>query len=259
MSLRLDLVSLGIEGHPVLNAVDYELAPGNLVAIIGANGAGKTSLLRVLSGETPPSVGDVWLDDRRIGAWTLAQLANRFAVLPQSMSLEFPFTGYEVIEMGRIPFAGEEDRNQQAIKDVIAAMKLASLADRRYTSLSGGEKQRIQIARVLCQVWDHPDDAYLLMDEPTGPLDLAHQIQCLNLLRDLSRRGVGVMMVMHDINLAVKYADQILLMNDGSILACGSPAEVIVPATLEQAFSVIAEVSQDKDSLPVINVTASLV
>lgn len=258
MSIALEYGSLVRGERKLLDNVSFCLESGEVVAIAGANGAGKTSLLRLLSGELPASSGRVMFDGEPLAAISLESRARSVAVLPQHSSLDFPFIAREVILMGRIPHFTGDVVNQAIASELVERMQLTALASRPYTTLSGGERQRVQIARVLCQVWDCLDDAYILLDEPTAPLDLAHQLGVLELLHELSRRGAGIMLVIHDINLASRFCDRMTLMQSGRVIAEGLPVDVVTPAHISAAFGVAVDVTRTADGAPLIYTKATV-
>ena len=252
MTLELKQVELRVDDALLVRDIDFALAPGKVGVIIGANGAGKTSLLRLMCNEIAPSEGTVTLDGRSLGSISNVELARRLAILPQHSTLDFPFRVCEVVEMGRIPHLTGKRTNEQIVEQVMERMQLAAMEERIYTSLSGGEKQRVQIARVLCQLWDCLEGGYLMFDEPTAPLDLAHQLSFLDLARDLASRQASVLLVMHDINLAIRCADTIAIMRDGSFIACGSPQAVVTPDNIRSAFDVDVSIARSEDGIPVV-------
>ena len=234
---------------PILAGVSLSVRPGEVVAVIGPNGAGKSTLLHLLSGATKPQEGDVSLDGRPLRQWRPAALARRRAVLPQAPLLSFPFRVLDVVMLGRSPYAGQVER-QEDLRIAAAALReadVAHLAERIYPTLSGGERQRVQLARVLAQVWPAGGEAragkpeglgnrYLLLDEPTNNLDIAHQQTALAAARRLTDHGHGVLTVLHDPNLAALHADRICILQDGAIVAEGPPDAVITERNLEAAF-----------------------
>ena len=233
------------EGATLLDGAGVQVAPGETVALIGPNGAGKSTLLHALSGALGVDGGDVRLDDTALSRWPPAALARRRAVLPQSPALDFPLSAGEVVALGRSPHAGTPTarRDGDIVAEALAECDVAHLAGRMYTRLSGGERQRVQLARVLAQVW--PDCAgdcgsarYLLLDEPTNNLDLAHQQRIAATARRFARRGHGVLAVLHDPNLAAQYADRIVVLAAGQVLAEGPPAAIVTEATMSAAFGV---------------------
>lgn len=233
-------VSYALAGRYLLSEVSVAVTPGELLAVIGPNGAGKSTLLKVLCGDLSPSSGEVTLEGRPLALWSHREQAKRRALLSQSSSLTFPFRVFEVVLMGRNPhLVGREGpRDHRIAEAALARVALQALAQRAYPTLSGGEQQRVQLARALAQVWEGAASRYLLLDEPTNNLDLAHQHQALAIARQLAREGVGVLAVLHDLNLAAQYADKILMLCRGRVRALGSPQEVLTSETLCTTFEI---------------------
>lgn len=232
----------------LLDGVDAHIAPGRVTALIGPNGAGKSTLISVLSGERRPDGGHVMLDGLPMASWPALALARRRAVLLQSASLDFAFTVAEVVELGRLPFAGTEAQIDDK-RAIAAACRLAGIDAFRahsYQTLSGGEKQRVQFARALAQLWRRDgaggEMRYLLLDEPTSALDLRHQRSVLEAARALASDGVGILAALHDLNLAAAYADDVILMSCGRIAAAGAIDDVMTGETLGACFEVPVEI-----------------
>ena len=242
MRLRAEHCSYEIDKKLIVDDLSLDLSAGQIVSLIGANGAGKTSLLRMMAGELKPSSGEVYLEDSSLSKVGLEVKARQLAYLPQRSGLEFPFSVKEVIEMGRYPQLTSSVIDANIVNNLLYELELCAEKDRAYTSLSGGEKQRVQIARVLAQLWDKPESAVYLFDEPTAPLDLSHQIAFFNLLRNLAEKGASILIVIHDINLAARFSDRLLLLKGGSLLAEGLPSDVITPANIKNGFDVDVQV-----------------
>jgi len=242
MSLQAHDAAYARQDRTLLSPLQATFAPGCLHAIVGPNGAGKSTLLRLLAGEWRPSSGSITLDDRDLRDWTPAALAQRRALLPQQHSLSFPFTSAEVVALGRLHTRRHTpDAERTIVDEALAACGAVHLATRPYPQLSGGERARVQLARVLAQIWDEADSPrWLLLDEPTAHLDLAFQHACLRLAREWSRRGVGVIAVLHDPNLVLSYADQVLVLDAGCRVASGAPREVLDAALMQQVFGLSA-------------------
>ena len=238
MSIKLHQASLQIDHREILSDVSVCFGAGEIRTIIGPNGAGKSSLLGLLSGERQPSAGTCLLDSKSLRSYGLEGLSRRLAILHQQSSLDFPFKVDEVIEMGRYPCSSSDSVNKNIVSEVKAKLALDDLAGRTYTTLSGGEKQRVQIARVVAQLWDQLEHAIFLFDEPTAPLDLAHQRQFLQLCEEMKLAGACIVMVVHDINLASRYSDQITLLMDGRVLADGKAEVVITESLIQEAYQV---------------------
>jgi len=238
MQISVTDVSVRVRTKRLLDGINLELVSGELLVAIGPNGAGKSTLLKVLSGELEVDDGDARLDDTPISSYSLKALAMMMAVLPQHTELQFPFEVRQVIALGRIPHSSGNRRNVEIVNEVMKLLEIVHLAHRDYTTLSGGEMQRVQFARALCQLWDISTPGFLLLDEPTSSLDLSHQHAVLKVAKDMSKAGMGVFVVLHDMNLAARYADRIVLMNAGGIVQQGSPGEVLSEPNLRDVFGV---------------------
>jgi iron complex transport system ATP-binding protein len=229
-----------VGGTALVDDINLEIAAGECMAIIGPNGAGKSTLLRLLAGELEPTAGEIFYDGQPLAAMGRMERARRRGILPQSSTLTFEFLVLEVVMLGRMPHAarGNNSRDTEVALRALQAVDAAHLTERKYTTLSGGERQRVHLARVLAQIWDPPAQGgrVLLLDEPTSALDLGHQHMALKVARTWARRGVTVVIVLHDLNLAARYADRILLMHHGHKHCHGTPEEVLAPETIAQVF-----------------------
>ncbi len=223
-------------GCPVLSGIDLQLRPGELFGVLGPNGAGKSTLLGALCGELAPSAGRVLLDGRPLAAWAGRERAQRLAVLPQSSTLSFAFRVDEVVAMGRLPHASGRQRDGEIVAAALAAADIAHLGGRSYLPLSGGERQRVHLARVLAQLWPGAAGQVLLLDEPTAMLDPLHQHAILQAVQALAARGVAVLVILHDLNLAARYCDRLLLLAGGRVQALGTPGEVLQPEPIRAVF-----------------------
>ena len=239
--LSAESVSLRAGDRQLLQDISLQLRPGELHVLLGANGAGKSSLLRLLAGELKPQHGKLWLNQRLLLDWSPRERARQRAVLPQGESLRFSFTAAEVVGLGRLAaHTGSPEQEAALVAEAMRDTDVLHLATRTYPSLSGGERQRVQLARVLVQLAT-PDSAdlrqrYLLLDEPIAGLDLAHQHSCLALARRKARQGAGVLAVLHDLHLAARIADRVSLLHQGRLLAQGEPSEILTPELLRTAF-----------------------
>ena len=230
--------------------------PGKVSVIVGPNGAGKSTLLKVLTGEIRADSGTVKLDDRSLNDISPEDLARQRGVLAQSTSLSFDFCVDEVVMLGRIPHlnAWESQNDRRAARAAIEAVEMQKFAHCRYTTLSGGEAQRVHLARVLAQLDlaempKNPDCArWLFLDEPTSALDLRHQHTTLGLVKKLTQNsGVGAIAVLHDLNLAMKYADHVVLMSRGKIAASGSAEDTLTPENISEVYGVEVETYRTAD------------
>ncbi len=243
--LRFDDVSFAYRQSRVFSGFSFRLQDGEMMAILGPNGSGKTTLVRLAVGYLQPSGGAISLTGRRLGEIPARERARTVAVVPQDTQLAFDFTVREVVHMGRAPhlgLLGIETEHDRGLAD--AAMKrtdVMHLAERRFLTLSGGERQRVVIARAIAQ-----EPRVLLLDEPTAFLDLRHRLAAYSLLTELNReRGITVIVVSHDVNLAARHCDRLVLLRDGAIRADGAPAEVLTPANIAGVYDVDAEVRTD--------------
>ncbi|TJY61160.1 heme ABC transporter ATP-binding protein [Sinimarinibacterium sp. CAU 1509] len=233
------------DGRRVLHDVNLRLTQGKVHAVLGPNGAGKSTLLRLLSGELAANSGRLLFNGRALAQWPARRLAQLRAVLPQREQLGFGFSAEEVVQLGRYPALKQSAPQEQSIIDAaMVATATSHLRDRRYPELSGGERARVQLARVLAQIWNA--DAHcgrmLLLDEPTASLDLAHQHYCLQRVRQFAASGTAVLIILHDPNLVADYADEVTLLCDGEVLAQGTPADVLQSPTLERMYGVPIDV-----------------
>jgi iron complex transport system ATP-binding protein len=222
----------------VLADVSLTVGAGEIVGVIGPNGSGKTTLVRLLAGVLRPRSGHVLLGGTRLDALGRRDIARRLAVVPQDSALEFPFTALEVVLMGRAPhlpaLAFPRARDLEIAHAAMARLEVATVADRALLELSGGERQRVLLARALAQ-----EPRILLLDEPTTHLDLRHQTGIYDTLRGLARNdGVAVLSVLHDLNLAALYCDRLILLAGGSVVATGTPTEVLAEPVIAGAYGV---------------------
>lgn len=246
MALLTSQVSVHLAGFDLLRDIDVVVEPGQVTAIVGPNGAGKSSLLKVLTGDITPTVGEVTLNNFFLREWDNERRARLLAVLGQQAPLDFPFTAAEVVALGRIPHETGAARDRQIVKEALKMVDATYLDKRYYTQMSGGEKQRVQLARVLAQIWEPVADGprYLVLDEPTSAFDLSHQQMTLDIVRHFATQGVGVLMVVHDLNLAARCADKMVVVTCGRIAAQGSPADVLTEKLVEDVFQVKAIISE---------------
>ena len=249
--IRLESVRLGYNGHLVLRDLNLEIAPGEVFGLVGPNGSGKTTLLRAISGRLAPEAGAIYLDFRRLGDLPPRELARELAALEQEISCSFDFTVREIVELGRLPHRERWQRLSQKDFEVITrALELThtlEFSQRKILSLSSGERQRIWIALALAQ-----EPKVLLLDEPTAHLDLHYQIEILKLVRRLAKAPLTVILSLHDINLAMRFADRVALLSKGQLLAVGTPDTVLTPEKIEQAYQIRVRVMALNGGPPVI-------
>lgn len=248
-------VRFGLGTPRRIDGVSLRIAPGELHVLLGPNGAGKSTLLGLLAGDLKPTEGNVVLDDQPLARWSMTALARRRAVMMQREHLPFPFTVREVVSLGRLPWQRDEASpvERRKVTEALAQAGAAALADRRYPELSGGERARVQLARALAQIAGDTHDegdrrgCYLLLDEPTASLDFAFQHHSLITMRQLADRGVGVLAILQDPNLALRHADVVSLLDRGRLVASGSPAEVLDAERLSTVYGLPIEALRRSD------------
>lgn len=250
MMLEARNISYHIGKKQLLKDVSFEACKGEFTAITGANGAGKSTFLKLLSNENQPGNGEIKFNGRLLKSYSAKELSRFRAVLTQHNTLSFNFNVSDLVMMGRYPhFEGRpSSRDHEVVAYAIEKTGISHLVNRIYMTLSGGEQQRVQLARIMCQLLDHEEilndknsiskPKYLLLDEPTTSLDLYYQHQLLELATGLARRGFCVIAILHDLNMAIQYADRVLLMKDGAALGFGKPLEVLSPSNILEAFNI---------------------
>ena len=259
MSLDVQNVSIDRGGRRIVSDITLQVEPGEVVAIAGPNGSGKSTLLGAISGELKCVNGQVLIEETSIDAWDLEALARQRAVLLQESPLSFPFNVIDVVLMGRSAHHQgiETERDIQIADAAIGMVGLQGFEARKYTQLSGGEKQRVHLARVLSQVWrddidaqelnTSPEPKYLILDEPTSSQDMAAQHLVLSSARTFANQGVGVLCVLHDLNQAAQYADRVLLLSEGKMVCLGTPKAVLTPDILGQVYGLPVRVLDHED------------
>lgn len=229
-------LSMTFAGRAVLNAIDIDIRCGEVTALLGPNGAGKSTLLKLLSGETP-STGDIRYFDVPRQQWPANLLAQHLAMLPQHSTLSFPFLAHEVVELGAIPLKLTNSATRAVAEKYMRLTDVWHLAKRLYPSLSGGEKQRLHLARVLVQLEKSTDKKILMLDEPTSALDLSHQQNTLKIARRLATESnAAVVVVLHDLNLAAQYADRMVILRNGDIVCDAPPKQALTVAMLKHVY-----------------------
>ncbi len=234
---------IGVElgGATVLDDVSLDVLPGEVLVIVGPNGAGKSTLLEVLSGERRPARGTVTIAGRSLRGIRVGELSRLRSVLTQENTVSFPFRVIEVVAMGRAPWARREEGRDDiaAVTEALQSTDVAHLAARRYTTLSGGEKARVSLARVLAQ-----RTSALFLDEPTASLDLRHQEDVMRLARAAAAQGRAVAVVVHDLALAAAYADRIALLSAGTLDVLGTPSKVLTEQRIERVYGLPVDVRE---------------
>lgn len=238
--LEVSNLSVEIAQKNRLSSVSFSVKAGEILSIIGPNGAGKTTLLRAISGDikNTSDACNIHLCGKPLNLWTLTEQAQTMAVLTQSNTLSFSFTVAEVVALGRTPHNTGFQKDQALCREAMQTLDILHLAERAYPLLSGGEQQRVQLARVMVQIWESSSKSQrlLLLDEPATSLDLGHQSQLMSMVRQFAQSGVAVLMVVHDITLAAAYSDYLLALKNGYVVAQGDPSEVVTEALIGKLF-----------------------
>ncbi len=236
-------LSAVVGGVTLLQQVNLSVAPGELLMVLGPNGAGKSTLLQALAGSIKVTQGSIELSGQPLSHYAVRERAKRLACLSQQLAMEFDFTVQEVVALGRYSYGESKAEAQSAINRALIKVDMESFITRRYRSLSGGEQQRVHLARVFAQIdgVDATSSRYLLLDEHVAHLDLAHQQHIFQVLRNLLREKVGIVAVVHDLNLALAYADRVVLLHHGKAVAEGKPQEVLTIERMGQVFEVAVE------------------
>ena len=248
MTLAIDHLFFG----KVLRDINLQVAPGEMLALVGNNGAGKSTLLKLINGELAMDKGVIRFNGQSMSEWKLEQRAQVLATLPQSSHLNFAFSVAEVVALGRYPHSTGSRRDQEIIASAMHFTDVFRLRDTLFTQLSGGEKQRVQLARVLAQIWQSNQGApleqrLLLLDEPVNGLDLHHQQQLFTQLQQLAADGLSIIFIVHDLNLAARYGDKVAILSRGAVGAYGTPTQVLTDELIRRYFGLEVQV----DSHPV--------
>jgi iron complex transport system ATP-binding protein len=250
MSLSIRAVEVALGVRPVLRGVSLEVAPAEVVALVGPNGAGKTTLLRVASRALSPDAGEVCFGGRPLDRWSRRALARAIAVVPQDTGTPFPFRAGELVVMGRVPhqplvgFERKQDVDHALL--ALERMGIAHLADRSVFQLSGGERQLVAFARALAQ-----EPKLLLLDEPTAFLDLRHRVRVLSVVRAFAAEGGSALVVSHDLNLAARVCDRLVVLQEGAIVASGAPEEVMTAELLGDVYGAEVDILTAPGGRPV--------
>lgn len=250
-TLRFEGVAASRGGRRLLHGIDFEVRPGEIVGLAGRNGVGKTTLLQLANGLLAPTAGRVLIGNTPVRSLRRRAVARRIALVPQDLHVPFPFRAGELVLMGRAPHQplvgldGESDVRRAL--EALARLGIEDLADRSVETLSGGERQLVLFARALVQ-----DPALLLLDEPTAFLDLKHRLEVLREVRRFAASGRGALVVSHDLTLAARVCDRLVLLGEGEVVAVGRPEVVLTPANLKRAFAIDAQVAPGPDGRLVV-------
>lgn len=249
--IRAENVSFSYGAEAVLKGLDLGLGQGEFVGLIGANGSGKTTLMRLLLGFLTPQIGEIYLKGDPVRGLSRREIAKRATLVRQDTHIDFAFSAREVVAMGRTPYLGRFTPEGVVDAEIIAKAMLETETDkfaaRPITELSGGERQRVHLARAIAQ-----DTEVVLLDEPTANLDLTHQFDALELIRSMTRQGKTALAAIHDLELAARFCDRVVLLSGGRLVADGRPVDVITEENLLEHFDLRARVKVEEEILQIV-------
>ena len=241
MTIKSESMSLKIDGGKIVNDINIEVLPGKILALIGPNGAGKSTILKILSGDIKPTNGVIKYNDINISKISFVERAHIRGVMSQSQTIAFDFSVLEIIEMGWLHSDHDYYTSfyPDVLKQIIGDCELQHLVDIKFNTLSGGEQKRVHFARVLLQLWIPEGDIhprFMLLDEPLANLDIYHELKMLEIIKRHLSKNIGVLLILHDLNTASKFADNIVLMKNGTIVKNGSTIEVLTESILSETY-----------------------
>ena len=250
--LKLNSVTYNIQKtKDLVKDISFDILSGDLVSIIGPNGSGKSTLIKLISGELSASSGSIFFLNKEIKDWSLEKMANCRAVLSQSNYLSFPFSVLNIVKMGRYPIArtDKDSLEDDICIQILNDFDLSNHIEQNYTTLSGGEKQRVQLSRIFAQI--HSDNNYdgkiLLLDEPTSYLDIKHQQVLFELIKGMNQKGLTIIMVLHDLNHAVMHSNKIIMMKNSEVISFGESKDVVNEENLSKVFDINLKLIYNKD------------
>jgi len=248
VKLKINGLQFSYNSTPVLENVSLGVKKGEMLTIIGPNASGKTTLLKCINNILKPQNGTILIDEKSLGGLSMREIARKIGHVPQSGADSFPTTVFDTVLMGRKPHGGwkPSEKDLETVSNTISRLDLENIALRNISEISGGQKQKVLIARALAQ---NPD--ILLLDEPTSSLDLKHQLEVLDVVNKQTENGISVVMTMHDLNLAARYSNKILMLKDGKIFAAGN-VDVLNPKNIESVFGVKVDIVEKSDGLMIV-------
>tara|TARA_B100001113_G_scaffold132848_1_gene108835 strand:- start:1265 stop:2038 length:774 start_codon:yes stop_codon:yes gene_type:complete len=254
MSIQASSISWEIDGKKIINNVSLEINHGEVVSIIGPNGAGKSSFLNVLSGDIKPTAGDITFDNVDLKEITIQERSFMRSVMSQSQQIVYDFSVKEIIEMGWLDrgIASYSEDFKYAVMNAAEECSILDILDQKFNTLSGGEQRRVHFARTLIQLWrpsDSKDPRYMFLDEPTANLDIKHEQNLMKLVKEKANEGIGVLLILHDLNLAARYSDKLFIFKEGNLIKSGPPEEVLDKDMLTDVYGL--EMNVEKDPLRV--------
>lgn len=238
--LNVQNINFLISPSLALSDISFDVNAGELVVILGANGAGKSTLLKIITGSLKMNSGNILINKLPLTYWSSKELSTFTAVMQQQNQLQLPFSVYEVVMMGRYPHFNRKETIEDdiVVNEVLVKTGIKKLKNRNYLTLSGGEQQRVHLARILAQVSGprNGDPRYLFMDEPSNNLDIRHQHNALSIAKEFAQEGNCVVAVLHDLNLALQYADKIVLLKNGAMKGFGACADIMTDASISDVY-----------------------
>lgn len=238
MSVKVKNLSFEIENKRILNNISFEINSGEIIAILGPNGSGKSTLINIISGNLKKTSGEIMFNGTNLEKLSIEKQALIRSTMSQNQKILYDFKSEEIIELGWIQFNNSNFRN--ALKKVSIECGIANLLDKNFSSISGGEQQRIHFARTLIQLYNEYIDEkrYYLFDEPTSNLDLTHEISLIKILKEKVKENFGILIALHDLNLAYNFADKILLLKNGELAKYGTPNDVFIEENLSYVYEI---------------------
>ncbi len=250
MSIKAKSIFWEVDNKRIIKDISLEISLGEVVSIIGPNGAGKSSFLNVLSGDIKPTSGSVSFDETNLKDISIQERSFMRSVMSQSQQIVYDFSVKEIIEMGWLDrgIASYSGNFKEAVMKVASECSVHDLLEQKFNTLSGGEQRRVHFARTLIQLWrpsNSHDPRYMFLDEPTANLDILHEQNLMKLVRSKAMEGIGILLILHDLNLAAKYSDKLVIFKDGSLIKSGSPEEVLQSKVLTEVYGLDMEVAKD--------------
>ena len=250
MSIKAKSIFWEVDNKRIIKDISLEINLGEVVSIIGPNGAGKSSFLNVLSGDIKPTSGSVSFDETNLKDISIQERSFMRSVMSQSQQIVYDFSVKEIIEMGWLDrgIASYSGNFKEAVMKVASECSVHDLLEQKFNTLSGGEQRRVHFARTLIQLWrpsNSHDPRYMFLDEPTANLDILHEQNLMKLVRSKAMEGIGILLILHDLNLAAKYSDKLVIFKNGSLIKSGSPEEVLQSKVLTEVYGLDMEVAQD--------------
>ena len=239
--LEIKSIFFKIKDKVILDDISLHVESGDMVSIIGPNGSGKTTMLKAISNEISITYGEINFINKNISDWDLNDFANKKAVLSQSNNLVFPFSVIDIVKMGRFPLKkkGNQIEENNLCKKILNIFDLDDYVNQNYITLSGGEKQRVQLARVIAQIWsDDYSKKILILDEPTSYLDIKHQHLLFQFLKELNKKGLTIIMVLHDLNHALLNSNKIVVLKDSKLISFGETKNIITEELIKKVFEI---------------------